>query len=69
MAESGANKVMLEIAVEAAFGGHELSGFEKVDAATGLPDGFEAKCRRCGRSAWVGEQGLAYSLLEHVCPA
>ena len=58
---------MLEIAVNAVFGKHDLSGFEAVDAAVGLPKGFEARCRRCGRTAWVGEEGLSYSLLGDSC--
>ena len=57
-----ANEAMLEIAVNAALGEHDLSGFDVVDAAVGLPEGFEVRCRRCGRTAWVGEDGLMCSL-------
>ena len=66
---TAANESMLEIAVNAAAAGHDLTGFEKVDAAVGLPDGYEARCRKCGRTAWVGDDGLMYSLLDRDrCP-
>ena len=58
-----ANDSMLEIAVNAVAVGHDLTGFERVDATVGLPDGYEAKCRNCGKTAWVGDDGLIYSLL------
>ena len=64
---SETKRAMLEIAVNAVFGKHDLSGFEAVDAAVGMPKGFEARCRRCERTAWVGEDGLTYSLLGDEC--
>ena len=67
MAESGANEAMLKIAVNAAGDGHDLGGFVKVDASTGMPDGYEARCRWCERTAWVGEDGLSFSLLGDRC--
>ena len=67
MTKKGVNEAMLEIAVNAAADGHDLSGFKPVDAADGLPDGYEARCRKCGRMAWVGADGLVYSLLGEHC--
>jgi hypothetical protein len=62
-----ANESMLEIAVNAAAAKHDLTGFRRVNAAEGLPDGYEAKCRKCGRIAWVGDDGLVHNLLDHRC--
>ena len=62
-----ANEAMLEIAVNAAGDGHDLGGFVKVDVSMGMPVGYEARCRRCKRTAWVGEDGLMYSLLGDEC--
>ena len=53
---------MMSIAAGAALAGHDLGGFEAVD------DGHQAECRRCGMTAWVGDNGLTYSLLDDVCP-
>ena len=64
---SSANESMLEIAVNAAAAGHDLTGFEPVDATVGLPDGHEARCRDCDQTAWVGDGGLMYSLLGQEC--
>lgn len=55
---------MLEVMVDASLQGHDLGPFEPVDVITG---GFQAVCRRCARSVWVGENGLMYSLLEENC--
>ena len=46
---TAANESMLEIAVNAAAAGHDLTGFEPVDSTVGLPDGYEARCRGCGQ--------------------
>ena len=54
----------LEIMVEAALSGHDLTAFLPVGTESG---GFQAKCRRCGRSVWLSERGLVYSLLEEEC--
>ena len=61
------NQSMLEIAVNAAATGHYLGGFEPVDDTDGRPAGYQARCRKCGRTAWVGFDGLMYSLLEERC--
>jgi hypothetical protein len=58
---------MLEIAVNAAAAGHELGGFEPVDDTDGRANGWQARCRICGMTAWVGLNGLQYSLLGDVC--
>jgi hypothetical protein len=51
---------ILEIQVNAALTGHDLGPFEPVEVLTG---GYEARCRKCNQSAWVGDSGLMYSLL------
>jgi len=63
-----ANESMLQIAVNAAAAGHDLTGFEPVEDMDGNPNGYEAKCRHCGQTAWVYFSGMIYSLLDDVCP-
>ena len=53
---------MLEAQVEAALGGHDIGPFEEVD------NGYQAACRRCDMTSWVGADGVRYSLLEDTCP-
>ena len=65
---TAANETMLELAVNAAGSGHDLGPFEPVTDSDGNPGGYQAVCRRRGLSAWVGESGLRYSLLDDVCP-
>lgn len=55
----------LEVMVEATLAGHDIGPFAPVDTVRG---GCEAVCRRCGRSVWVGDDGLIYSLLADRCP-
>ena len=62
------NTSMLEIAVNAAAGGHDLGGFETVGNAGGTINGYQAKCRLCGMTTWVGDNGLRNSLLDDICP-
>ena len=62
-----ANDSMLEIAVNALAAGHDLSGFEPVQDQDGDPNGYQARCKRCGASVWVGDNGLMYSLLDDIC--
>ncbi len=57
-----ARAAILEVQVNAALAGHDLGPFEEVD------NGYQAKCRRCGKTVWVGENGLIYSLLADTCP-
>ena len=52
---------MLEAAVEASLGGHDLSHWQQVE------NGWQATCRLCQATLWVGENGLKYSLLENSC--
>lgn len=58
---------MLEIAVNAAGMGHDLGGFEPVQDEDGNPTGYQARCRKCDMTAWVGNDGLRYSLLALEC--
>ncbi len=53
---------ILQVQVEAALQGHDLAGFEVVDER-----GFQAGCRKCGGTVWVGVSGLIYSLLAESC--
>ena len=61
------NKSMLEITVNVAASGHDLRGFYPVEDADGRPNESQDKCRKCGRTAWVGEDGLVYNLLGDSC--
>ncbi len=54
----------LYIPVVGSFQGHDLGPFEPVEVLTG---GYEARCRRCNQSAWVGDSRLMYSLLGEKC--
>ena len=56
---------ILEAQVEAPLQGHNLGSFKAVDTITG---GYEAGCKFCGLTSWVGDNGLRYSLLEDKCP-
>jgi hypothetical protein len=59
-----ARAAILEAQVDAALAGHDLGPFETVDPEIG---GYQAACRRCGKTVWVGESGLMYSLLGEGC--
>ena len=65
MTTKEAKQSILEIQVNAALSGHDLGPFEPVEVLTG---GYEARCRNCNQSAWVGDSGLMYSLLSESCP-
>jgi hypothetical protein len=54
---------MLQVMVEASLGGHELTPFEAI--ATG---GYLARCRVCGGTVNVGDDGNIFSLLAPTCP-
>jgi hypothetical protein len=61
--EPALRESILELQVNAALAGHDLGPFERVE------NGYQARCRRCGRTAWVGESALMYSLLADNCPS
>jgi hypothetical protein len=65
MTENPARAAILEIQVNAGLAGHDLGPFEPVDTFAG--GGYEARCRRCDLSAWVGESGMLYSLFGEKC--
>ncbi len=56
---------ILAIQVNAALAGHDLGKFDPVETFDGA--GYQAKYRRCNQTAWVGESGLMYSLLDERC--
>jgi len=64
-----ARSSMLEIAVNGAAGGHDLTGFEPVQDHDDRPNGYQARCRKCDLTAWVDDSGMIYSLLAHKCPS
>lgn len=57
---------ILQAQVDAALSGHDIGPFEPVNTWT--TGGYDAHCRQCGKSVWVGDSGLHYSLLEDSCP-
>ena len=58
-------EAMLEAKAEAALDGHDLGSFEPAETIIG---GYQAECRLCHSTIWVGDTGLKYSLLEKQCP-
>ena len=64
---AAAKESMLETAVNAAAAGHDLTAFEPVEDANGNANGYQARCRRCDMTNWVGERGERLSLLEDRC--
>jgi len=56
---------IVEIQVNAALSGHDLGPFEPVESFEGAD--YQARCRQCDLTAWVGESGLMYSLLGERC--
>jgi len=61
-ADQDQRDAILEAQVEATLGGHDIGAFETVE------DGYQATCKRCGQTSWVGWNGLRHSLLEDACP-
>lgn len=59
--EPALRESILELQVDAALAGHDLAPFERVE------NGYQARCRRCGQTVWVGESGVQYSLLAARC--
>ncbi len=48
-------EAILEAQAEASLGGHDIGSFKPVERITG---GYEAKCRLCRSTTWVGDNGL-----------
>ena len=59
--ESEVREAHLEAMATAALGGHELGDWEQVE------NGWQASCCRCGRTTWIGNNGLRYGVLEDNC--
>jgi hypothetical protein len=64
---TAAREAQLEAMVDAALGGHDLTPFTPAEDERAT--GYLATCRLCGRTVWVGERGLLYSILADECPA
>lgn len=60
--QSKANEPMMEAMVNAALNGHDLGEWIPVKT------GWQANCRKCSKSVWVGSEGVIYSLLNAPCP-
>jgi hypothetical protein len=65
MLTESAKGAILEVQVNATLSGHDIGPFELVDPRIG---GWQAECRRCGKSVWVGDNGLMYGILAERCP-
>ncbi len=61
--EARVKVALLEAAVEAVLGGHDLVPWVPTD------DGWQAACKACGQTTWIGHNGLRYSLLAETCPS
>lgn len=59
--EAKLKESLIEAAVEAVLGGHELERWQQVET------GWQATCKLCDATVWVGENGLGYSLLADSC--
>jgi hypothetical protein len=64
-----ANEAMLEVAVNAVAGGHDLTGFAMVADANRHKSGYQARCRNCDQIVMVDFSGMLYSRLDDVCRA
>ena len=62
-----AKQEMLEVAVNAAGAGHDLTGFSEAEGQTQALRGWRAMCRRCGQVVWVRYDGVTYNMLEDAC--
>jgi hypothetical protein len=61
MPTESAKAAILEALVNAALSGHDIGSFEPVER------GYQAVCRKCGKTVWVGNSGVMYSLLGERC--
>ncbi|MGB3714515.1 MAG: hypothetical protein WA996_08815 [Candidatus Promineifilaceae bacterium] len=66
MLTESAKAAILEAQVNTALTDHDLGPFEPVDTVNG---GYQAVCRKCGKSVWVGDSGVTYRLLKQVSRA
>jgi hypothetical protein len=64
MLTESAKGAILEVQVNATLSGHDIGPFEPVDTITG---GYQAVCRKCGKTALIGDSGVMYSLLGETC--
>jgi hypothetical protein len=58
-----ADEAMMELMVNAALAGHDLAEWILVENG----NGWQAQCRLCKGTAWVGASGVQYSLLSDRC--
>ena len=58
-----ADESMMEIMVNASFAGHDLAEWALMEDGRG----WQARCRVCGETVWVGMSGVQYSLLSDRC--
>ena len=58
-----ADEAMMEIMVNAAAEGHDLTAWVLTEDGAG----WQARCRRCQGMVWVGMSGVQYSLLAATC--
>jgi len=58
-----AEETRMEVMVAAAFDGHDLAEWVQTEDR----NGWQARCRRCDMTVWVGVSGVQYSLLGEGC--
>lgn len=58
-----ADESMMELMVEGALAGHDLTEWVLVEDGRG----WQTQCRLCQETAWVGASGVLYSLLSSFC--
>lgn len=66
--EARVDAVMLEVMVNATLNGHNLGPWVADENELGGVTGWQALCRQCARSVWVGSRGVLYTLLADRCP-
>jgi hypothetical protein len=59
---SPSDTAALEVMVNAALSGHDLTPFDPVPSG-----GYQSRCRRCHKTVWINAIGLIYSLLPDFC--
>lgn len=63
MKDEAADESMMEIMVDAAVAGHDLTAWQLTEDGSG----WQTRCRCCQETAWVGVSGVQYSLLSEIC--